>query len=183
MVNKAFAAAAVALAAAASTADAARDLLGRKGTTMNVVQPVTGYQAVQVMQPVQGYQTMRVRVRPGPVTVAQPVVAQPVAVQQVVQAAPVVQQVVQPAEAAPATYVAAPGYAAATPVFAGKHKVRKRERRERESGQARPASHHPHHTFFFQSFPSHALFSLSLSLSLPPTHPTRAAACPAPASR
>jgi hypothetical protein len=122
MVNKAIAAAAV-LAAAAASVDA-RSLLGRKGTTMEVVQPVQGYQAVQVMQPVQGYQTMRVRVRPGPVTVAQPVVAQPVAVQQVVQTQPVIQQVVQPAEAAPATYASAPGYVAAQPVaFGGKHKV------------------------------------------------------------
>lgn len=117
MVNKL--ATTVALLAAAASADA-RDLLGRKGTTMEVVQPVTGYQAVQVMQPVQGYQTMRVRVRPGPVQVAQPVVAQPVAVQQVVQP-----QVVQVAEAAPATYTAAPGYVASAPLTFGKHKGRR----------------------------------------------------------
>ena len=143
MVNKFAAAAAAVLAAAATSADA-RDLLGRKGTTMEVVQPVTGYQAVQVMQPVQGYQTMRVRVRPGPVTVAQPVVAQPVAVQQVMAPAPVVQQVVQPAEAAPAVYASAPGYVAAQPVaFGGKHHVsfsegRERERVERGGREERP---------------------------------------------
>lgn len=134
MVNKFAAAAAAVLAAAATSADA-RDLLGRKGTTMEVIQPVTGYQAVQVMQPVQGYQTMRVRVRPGPVTVAQPVIAQPVAVQQVMAPAPVVQQVVQPAEAAPAVYASAPGYVAAQPVAFGgkKHHVSFFEGRERES--------------------------------------------------